>query len=173
MLDSPDVASLTLAKHPFKTLYYFSCSVASGTASAAHFVATHPVTLGIALPILLLYAAAKGLGLYVDATGALEVRELIMCMPVQQFLAGPINHAEACWTPRIIHACTMLFGISACYPAIVLTFMSAAVLLLQEWVLYTTWWISLGVLSSIGLGTGMHSGLLFLFPHMLKVRHYS
>lgn len=41
---------------------------------------------------------------------------------------------------------------------------------LQEWVLYTTWWISLGVLSSIGLGTGMHSGLLFLFPHMLKVR---
>lgn len=40
---------------------------------------------------------------------------------------------------------------------------------LQEWVLYTTWWISLGVLSSIGLGTGMHSGLLFLFPHMLKV----
>jgi hypothetical protein len=47
--------------------------------------------------------------------------------------------------------------------------MPAAVLLLQEWVLYTTWWISLGVLSSIGLGTGMHSGLLFLFPHMLKV----
>lgn len=42
-------------------------------------------------------------------------------------------------------------------------------LALQEWVLYTTWWISLGVLSSIGLGTGMHSGLLFLFPHMLKV----
>lgn len=110
MLDSPDVASLTLAKHPFKTLYYFSCSIASGTASAAHFVATHPVTLGVALPILLLYAAAKGLGLYVDATGTLE-----------------------------------------------------------EWVLYTTWWISLGVLSSIGLGTGMHSGLLFLFPHMLKV----
>lgn len=31
-----------------------------------------------------------------------------------------------------------------------------------------TWWIGLGILSSIGLGTGMHSGLLFLFPHMLK-----
>jgi hypothetical protein len=36
--------------------------------------------------------------------------------------------------------------------------------------LYVTWWLGLGVLSSIGLGTGMHSGLLFLFPHMLKVR---
>ncbi len=34
---------------------------------------------------------------------------------------------------------------------------------------YVVWWVGLGVLSSIGLGTGMHSGLLFLFPHMLKV----
>lgn len=81
-LDSPQVASLTLARHPFKTLYYFSCSVASGTASAAHFVATHPVTLGIALPVLLLYASAKGLGLYPDATGLLEVRG-------QQLAAAP------------------------------------------------------------------------------------
>jgi hypothetical protein len=31
------------------------------------------------------------------------------------------------------------------------------------------WWIGLGVASSIGLGTGMHSGLLFLFPHIAKV----
>ena len=34
---------------------------------------------------------------------------------------------------------------------------------------YVVWWVGLGILSSIGLGTGMHSGLLFLFPHMLKV----
>jgi len=33
------------------------------------------------------------------------------------------------------------------------------------------WWITLGVLSSIGLGTGMHSGLLFLFPHIIAVSH--
>lgn len=26
------------------------------------------------------------------------------------------------------------------------------------------WWVGLGILSSVGLGTGMHSGLLFLFP---------
>ena len=31
------------------------------------------------------------------------------------------------------------------------------------------WWLGLGVLSSVGLGTGMHTGLLFLFPHILKV----
>lgn len=35
--------------------------------------------------------------------------------------------------------------------------------------LYVVWWVGLGVLSSIGLGTGMHSGLLFLFPHILMV----
>lgn len=28
------------------------------------------------------------------------------------------------------------------------------------------WWVGLGVLSSVGLGTGMHSGILFLFPHI-------
>ena len=34
---------------------------------------------------------------------------------------------------------------------------------------FIVWWVGLGVLSSIGLGTGMHSGVLFLFPHILKV----
>ncbi len=33
---------------------------------------------------------------------------------------------------------------------------------------YVTWWVGLGVLSSIGLGTGMHSGVLFLFPHIIE-----
>lgn len=28
------------------------------------------------------------------------------------------------------------------------------------------WWLVLGILSSVGLGSGMHSGLLFLFPHI-------
>lgn len=75
-MQSPDVTSLTLARHPFRTLYYFACSVASGTAGAAHFIATHPVTLGVALPVVLLYITAKGLGLYTDATGVLEVRSM-------------------------------------------------------------------------------------------------
>lgn len=39
----------------------------------------------------------------------------------------------------------------------------------EVWLAYIVWWVGLGVLSSIGLGTGMHSGLLFLFPHILKV----
>lgn len=31
------------------------------------------------------------------------------------------------------------------------------------------WWISLGALSSIGLGSGVHTGILFLFPHIYQV----
>lgn len=34
---------------------------------------------------------------------------------------------------------------------------------------FISWWVGLGILSSIGLGTGMHSGLLFLWPHVFKV----
>jgi vacuole membrane protein 1 len=34
---------------------------------------------------------------------------------------------------------------------------------------YVVWWTGLGILSSIGFGTGFQSGLLFLFPHIAKV----
>lgn len=34
---------------------------------------------------------------------------------------------------------------------------------------FVVWWVGLGVLSSVGLGTGMHSGILFLFPHIFFV----
>jgi hypothetical protein len=40
---------------------------------------------------------------------------------------------------------------------------------MQNIMSFIVWWIGLGVLSSVGLGTGMHSGLLFLFPHIAKV----
>jgi len=39
----------------------------------------------------------------------------------------------------------------------------------EQTILFAVWWLGLGILSSIGLGTGMHTGLLFLFPHIMKV----
>ena len=39
----------------------------------------------------------------------------------------------------------------------------------ERWVEWGLWWVALGVSSSIGFGSGMHTGLLFLFPHILKV----
>ena len=40
---------------------------------------------------------------------------------------------------------------------------------ISTWLQFSIWWLGLGILSSIGLGTGMHSGLLFLFPHIFFV----
>lgn len=39
----------------------------------------------------------------------------------------------------------------------------------EFWIEFIIWWFGLGVLSSVGLGTGMHTGVLFLFPHIFKV----
>jgi len=40
---------------------------------------------------------------------------------------------------------------------------------LEGEILFIVWWTGLGILSSVGLGTGMHTGVLFLFPHILSV----
>lgn len=40
---------------------------------------------------------------------------------------------------------------------------------LEFYVEFFMWWVGLGVLSSIGLGSGLQSGVLFLFPHIIKV----
>lgn len=34
---------------------------------------------------------------------------------------------------------------------------------------FVVWWLGLGVLSSLGVGCGIQSGILFLFPHIIKV----
>jgi len=31
------------------------------------------------------------------------------------------------------------------------------------------WWLVLGILSSIGFGTGLHSGIMFLWPHVIQI----
>jgi len=40
---------------------------------------------------------------------------------------------------------------------------------MEHQIMLIVWWVGLGVLSSVGLGTGLHTGLLFLFPHIFKV----
>jgi membrane protein YqaA with SNARE-associated domain len=41
--------------------------------------------------------------------------------------------------------------------------------LIQFSIEYVVWWVGLGILSSVGLGSGLQSGVLFLFPHIVKV----
>lgn len=46
---------------------------------------------------------------------------------------------------------------------------SAALGEVEHMFAYSMWWFGLGVASSIGLGTGAHTGTLFLFPHICAV----
>ena len=46
---------------------------------------------------------------------------------------------------------------------------TAAIDVIEFVLQYVIWWVGLGILSSIGLGSGLQSGVLFLFPHMMKI----
>jgi len=39
----------------------------------------------------------------------------------------------------------------------------------EEFLYFAAWWIVLGVMSSIGFGTGLHTFVLYLGPHIAKV----
>merc|ERR1712179_173227 len=40
---------------------------------------------------------------------------------------------------------------------------------LEKYLMWCTWWVGLGILSSVGLGTGLHTFLLYLGPHIAAV----
>jgi len=70
--------------------------------------------------------------------------------PVSRFFVGPA---------------VMLWALGLYFPGAWTQYCQLA----QSAVEYVVWWAGLGVLSSVGLGSGMHTGLLFLFPHIIKV----
>jgi hypothetical protein len=39
----------------------------------------------------------------------------------------------------------------------------------EKYAIWCLWWVGLGVLSSVGLGTGLHTFLLYLGPHIASV----
>lgn len=63
-----------------------------------------------------------------------------------------------------LYASSFVLNLYICYPS-----PQVYCALLEKAVEVAVWWIGLGVLSSIGFGTGMHSGVLFLFPHIMRV----
>ena len=42
----------------------------------------------------------------------------------------------------------------------------------EEYVWFNAYWFFLGVLSSIGLGTGLHTGILFLMPFITQMNSF-
>ena len=41
---------------------------------------------------------------------------------------------------------------------------------INNYIIYTLYWIGLGILSTIGFGTGIHTGVFFLFPYILSIK---
>lgn len=71
----------------------------------------------------------------------------------------------------------LLFSISLCYSSIYtflstvgnINFVKQHIDTMEEMLLLGVWWVGLGVLSSIGLGTGLHTFVLYLGPYIAKV----
>jgi len=40
---------------------------------------------------------------------------------------------------------------------------------ITDFAIFVSWWLLLGVASSIGLGSGLHTFVLYLGPHIAKV----
>lgn len=101
---------LTLLQSPLTTLLYFLNSILGALWSSTRWLAAHPATVRLLVPVLAIYLGLKA----------------------SDIIPEHVREAEL-------------------------------------WIEYIMWWVGLGVLSSIGFGSGMHSGLLFLFPHIFKV----
>ena len=42
--------------------------------------------------------------------------------------------------------------------------------MINNYIIFMIYWIGLGILSTIGLGTGMHTGIFFLFPFIISIK---
>lgn len=59
---------------------------------------------------------------------------------------------------------------STVYGLIVYYCLSFYFIITHTYICYIFYWIGLGVLATIGLGTGMYTGTFYLFPHVLDIR---
>jgi vacuole membrane protein 1 len=139
---------LTLFQSPVATLHHFSAEVSSGLARFAVWLVQHPITLSIALPILLLYPGIKYTAIAKTGDNLHLMLFAIAVADSGSFRGPETTRGAAVW--RVAGSVEQTLEEVELY------------------VEFVVWWVGLGVLSSIGLGTGMHSGLLFLFPYMLK-----
>eukprot|EP00325_Prymnesiales_sp_UTEX-LB-985_P033788 CAMPEP_0174739230 /NCGR_PEP_ID=MMETSP1094-20130205/71241_1 /TAXON_ID=156173 /ORGANISM="Chrysochromulina brevifilum, Strain UTEX LB 985" /LENGTH=564 /DNA_ID=CAMNT_0015942761 /DNA_START=69 /DNA_END=1763 /DNA_ORIENTATION=- len=64
------------------------------------------------------------------------------------------------------HSMIELYAVPTCEP----DFTPGGALYLPQLYAYeVAWWLMLGILSSIGFGTGLHSGIMFLWPHVVTI----
>jgi len=52
----------------------------------------------------------------------------------------------------------------------VLAYFSTTVYIINNYLIFAFYWMFLGILSTIGLGTGMYTGTFYLFPYLLEIK---
>lgn len=168
--------NMTLLSQPLHTLRYFlEISVIEGATLLFNFL-RHPVTMFVLIPMV---AAAVFCSIYyvpshhehlftvidADADGSITAPEIA---------AAISSMCVSCPTPLVETPLASVEALSAWMAAPANAYVTALLNRLpHHWwrevefiIADVLWWFGLGVVSSVGLGTGMHSGLLFLFPHI-------
>jgi len=105
--------------------------------------------------IVIFFAALSS---FITETALLLVTTRSMVMFVYPLLAA--YAATRVWVPDLYAAPTACSGSST----------SSGPLYMPQLLLYDAmWWLVLGILSSIGFGSGLHSGIMFLWPFVMRV----
>lgn len=155
----PDPTAPTLRQRPLLTLHLFIVYLSAQIAHCVHALAVHRVTALTVYPVAFAYGIAKCLDVEHAVLYEFEVRPRLLRLDgsLWRTPSFQLQLPKACVSRayRLFLRVHPLAERSSCE--------------LQVWVAYAGWWLMLGILSSIGLGSGLHSGLLFLFPHFLKV----
>lgn len=103
----------------------------------------------------------KNLVIYKKPLKVLSLLVTILVELVQNGLSWFLNH----WISKYV----VIFIISMYFASLPYSPVYDYANLLIDVIKFMTWWLLLGIVSSIGMGTGMHTGLLFLFPHIVSV----
>ena len=138
---------LTLFQAPVHTLRLFVGEITYLAKEAAQTCSKHWAFRFLVVPVLLLWLCVRLLytvhtrGLLHSSESNLFVFFRGMCALMQVDIAAYMEQLDGVW--GLLHQAEFLAE-------------------------YVTWWVGLGVLSSVGLGSGLQSGVLFLYPHVLK-----
>jgi membrane protein YqaA with SNARE-associated domain len=169
---------ITMIKSPIKTTGLFTRHATSSIWSLGKRFAVHPATRFVILPAFIVFAVLSYAvipTLDTAAFNAIDVdrNNIVSAEEIAAFYSRELGNN---WTTTSFR---QQVGDTATRNDFVRWWKQASQsergVHLFEWHIFreieyfvadVIWWVGLGVLSSVGLGTGMHSGILFLFPHI-------
>mmetsp|Transcript_8594 Transcript_8594/g.14564 ORF Transcript_8594/g.14564 Transcript_8594/m.14564 type:complete len:208 (-) Transcript_8594:9-632(-) len=85
---------------------------------------------------------------------------LAMCMGAQSTISSIMSHPIAL---RVVAPSILMWLLLTVAPGFHQYYIQAFNFCIE----YVIWWLGLGILSSIGLGNGLPTGVMFLFPHIM------